>query len=280
MAFEGTENKEFIRDYYTGKVNLKIASINPTAQEKVDILGWSKKPETEPVYTGERDGVQTARVEVNFLGKEGEKFSHSFFVENKEVVSKAGDKVQHVNVFGQFSYLPLDGSIPENLSWFSTEGLRKSFKGEEELVSMLMAWKDTRKGQKFSFSNFSDMFKGNFSEVKSLTSNNSVGTFTGVKQTFGDDGVVKYTQVLYPKLFVKQYTKAEDSPNKTGGTYKGWVNAFTEAIEGTRNAGGQLNVNYGEKPYTFTKVELAKLSWLQGDNAGTSTTATKAEPAF
>ena len=280
MIVEGNEGKEYIKEFYTGKVNCKVLVINPTSQEKVDKLGWNKKPETEPLYTGERDGVQTARIEVNLVDKEGVRFSHSFFVENKDVVSKDGIKTQMCNVFGQFAYLPNTGEIPENMQWYSVDGIRKAFKGEEEVVSFLMNLVDTRKGQKFQFSAFDKMFKENFNEVKGISSKNSVGVFTGVKQTFGDDGVVKYTQVIYPKLFVKQYTKPEDSPNGKGGVYKGYVNMFTEAIEGTRNAGGQLNVNYGTPPWTFTKVEPSKLAWLQGDNAAVSTEQKKEEPAF
>lgn len=280
MIAEGNEGTEFSKDYYIGKTNAKLLVINPTAQEKVDILGWSKKPETEPNYLGERDGVKTSRIEVNVTTKEGVKFSHSFFLENRNVVSKDGEKTQFVNVYGQFAYLPNTGEIPSNMSWFDTTDLRKSYKGEEELLSFLMNLKDTRRGQKFVFSNFAAMFEGNFSEIKSLTSNNSVGIFTGVKQSFGDDGTAKYTQVIYPKLFVKQYTKQEDSPNGKGGVYKGYSTLFTEAIEATRNAGGQLNVYYGIAPYTFTKVDdVAKLPWLAGDNA--ATTGQKAEvPAF
>lgn len=276
--FEGNENKNQERDYYTGKTNAKVLVIAPTLAEKKAKLGWTK--EEEPNYLAERDGNKTARVEIWLETKEGVRFTHSFFIEQKEVVSKSGEKKQFVNNYGQFSYLSLDGVIPENMQWYNTEGIRESFKGEEELTQFLMAWKDTRKGQKFSFSNFAAMFNGDFSEIKSLTSNNVVGVFTGIKQTFGDDGVAKYSQVIYPKLFVKQYTKAENTPNSNGGTYKGYVELFTTALEGTRNAGGHLNVVYGTAPYTFTKVEdVTKLPWLTGDNA--ATTGQKVEvPAF
>lgn len=267
--FEGNENKEQERVYHTGKTNAKVVGINLTAKEKQEKLGYKK--DEEPNYLGERDGVKSARIEVNLETKEGVRLTHSFFLENKHVVTKDGTKTQHVNVYGQFAYLPNDGSIPENMSWFNTEGLRKSYKGEEDLLSFLMALKDTRKGQKFSFSNFAAMFSGDFSEVKSITSNNSVGVFTGIKQTFGDDGAAKYSQVIYPKLFVKQYTKADDTPNGKGGVYKGYVNQFTEALEGTRNAGGALNIQFGTSPYTFTKVDdVTKLPWLTGDNAVTT----------
>lgn len=269
MIAEGNENKEFIKEFYTGKTNVRILTFNPTAAEKIGILGWTKAEETK--YIAERDGISTARITVYLETKEGVKFDHSFFIENKKVVTKDGTKTQHVNVYGQFAYLPNDGVIPDNMQWYNTEGLRESFKGEEELTQFLMAWKDTRKGQKFSFSNFAAMFNGDFSEIKSLTSNNVVGVFTGIKQTFGDDGVAKYSQVIYPKLFVKQYTKAENTPNSNGGTYKGYVELFTTALEGTRNAGGALNIQFGIAPYTFTKVEdPSKLPWLTGDNAATA----------
>lgn len=271
MIVEGTEGTEFSKDYYIGKTNVRLVVINPTAQEKVDLLGWNKKPETEPNYLGERDGAKTVRIEANIVTKEGVRFSHSFFIENKEVVSKDGTKTQMCNNYGQFAYLPNTGELPENMSWFNIEGLRKSFKGEEEMVNFLTNLKDVRKNQKFYFENFSAMFNGDFSEVKSITSKNAVGILTGVKQTFGDDGTAKYTQVVYPKVFVKQYTKQEDSPNGKGGVYKGYSTLFTEALEGTRNAGGHLNVVYGTAPYTFTKIEdVTKLPWLTGDNAVTT----------
>ena len=278
MAFEGNENITQERSYYTGKTNVRVVGINLNAAEKKAKLGYTK--DEEPNYLGERDGIKTSRIEVNLETKDGVRLTHSFFVEKKKVVTKDGMKTQHVNVYGQFAYIPNDGVIPENMQWYNTEGLRESFKGEEELTQFLMAWKDTRKGQKFSFSNFAAMFEGNFSEIKSLTSNNVVGVFTGIKQTFGDDGVAKYEQVIYPKLFVKQYTKAEGSPNPNGGTYKGYVELFTTALEGTRNAGGHLNIQYGAAPYTFTKVaDVTKLPWLAGDNA--ATTGQKVEqPAF
>lgn len=271
MAFEGTEQQEFSRDYFTGKSNVKVVGINLTAKEKQEKLGYTK--DEEPNYNSERDGVSSARIEFNLETKDGVKFTQSFFVEDKHVVSKDETKTQMVNEYGQTAYLPNDGSIPENMSWYSTAGLRKAYKGEEQLLQFLTTWRDVRKGQKFYFSNFAAMFKGDFSEVRSITSNNSIGLFFGVKQTFGDDGKAKYSQVIYPKLFVKQYTKAEDAPNPKGGVYKGWINQFTEAIEATRNAGGSLNINYGETPYSFTKVaDPSKLSWLTGDNTATSNT--------
>lgn len=280
MIIEGNEGTEFVKDFYTGKANVKLLVINPTAQEKVDILGWSKKPETEPIYTGERDGVKTARIEINVETKEGVRFQHSFFVEKSPVVTKDGEKTQFVNEFGGFAYLPNDGSIPDNMSWYDTNNIRKAFKGEEQMVDFLKKWKDVRKGQKLAFSNFEAMFDGNFSEIKSLTSKNAIGIWVGIKQTFTDSGEAKYTQVIYPKYFVAQYVSGEDKPNPKGGVYKGWINGFTEALEGTRNAGGHLNVVYGTAPYTFTKVENpSKLPWLTGDNAATTDKKVEA-PAF
>lgn len=278
MIVEGTEGTEFSKDYYIGKTNVRLVVINPTAQEKVDLLGWNKKPETEPNYLGERDGAKTVRIEANIVTKEGVRFSHSFFIENKEVVSKDGTKTQMCNNYGQFAYLPNTGELPENMSWFNIEGLRKSFKGEEEMVNFLTNLKDVRKNQKFYFENFSAMFNGDFSEVKSITSKNAVGILTGVKQTFGDDGTAKYTQVVYPKVFVKQYTKQEDSPNGKGGVYKGYSTLFTEALEGTRNAGGHLNIFYGNSPFLFQKVTPETLPFLKGDNEVPTTV--KSEAAF
>jgi hypothetical protein len=290
MIIEGNEQKEFTKEYYTGRTLVKIISINPTATEKIGKLGW-KKVETEPNYVSERDGIPSARVEVHGETKTGERFTHSFFLEEKDVVSKDGSKSQYINGYGQTAWLTPEQALETGNTItitgakgdyvYPTLNMRKAYKGEEELLGMLTKWLDVKKGKKFQFSNFEAIFKGNFSELKSIVSNNNVGWFLGIKQTFGDDGQAKYTQVVYPKLFTLGYASAQDKPNlNNGGVYKGYVNQFADTISATKAAGSQLNVEYGNQPYTFTKVaDVTKLPWLAGDKA--ATTEKKVEqPAF
>lgn len=290
MIIEGNEQKEFTKEYYIGHTLVKIISINPTATEKIEKLGW-KKVETEPNYISERDGIPTSRVEVHGETKTGEKFTHSFFLEKKDVVSKDGSKTQYVNGYGQTAWLTTEQAAETgtNITIVGAKGeyvyhtlnMRKAYKGEEELLGMLLRWLDIKQGKKFQFSNFESIFKGDFSELKSIVSNNNVGWFLGVKQTFGDDGQAKYSQVVYPKLFTLGYASAQDKPNpKNGGVYKGYVNQFTDTVSAAKAAGSQLNVFYGNSPYTFTKVDdVTKLPWLTGDNAATEGKKTEV-PAF
>ena len=277
----GNESGEFVKEFYTGKTNAKVVVTNPTMAEKLTVLGYTKV-DKEPTYTAEKDGVKTARIEFHLETKDGQKLTHSFFVENATVVSKDGNKTQYVNSYGQFAYLPNDGVVPENMAWYPLDGKRAAFKGEEDLMNFLIAWKNVKKGENFQFANFAKMFTGDFTEVKSLTSANSVGLFAGVKKGFDGEGVVKFSQVVYPKLFVRGFVSAEDKPNPKGKPFKGWVNAFTESLESLRANGGQLSTNYGTSPYVFTKVEPTTLSWLTGDGEATATTTEAAvtKPAF
>ncbi len=225
---QSSEDEGSVRKLHTGMEKFKITGVNPTKDE-LSVIGINV--DSEPVYTGMNDqSVRYARITFfvdNYADERGEghpviKTNHSFYIYDRVKVSSNG-KVQVINDYGQSSWLTKEelasGSIPENMRWLNTKGIRESYEGEGMLVDFLRAFFnvssiDTARkngdvsGAEAFIENPQALFAGDFSEMKNgvMGVDNKVKILLGVK----DAGEGKFYQTTYNRnsvrVFMEDYT--------------------------------------------------------------------------
>ena len=257
MAFSSKDaGSGSARKLFTGLVNVNVVSVNPNATEKVSIYGG--EPREEPVYTGKsNDGDNQIRIDFHLDsdvdGKNPEtriKTTVGFYVVDAHRLSATG-KWQVTNKFGQFAWVEEDdikkGTTP--YSWFSTIGMRRAYKGEEELIGFIKSLANVPNlkqdmsnvaDAEATFENIPNFFKGDVSEVKDVVSstNNKVKVLLGVKTA--DDG--KMYQAVYNRKFERSYSKTAEYMEK--------------AIVESKENGAFANVEFGRAPYEFQEFNL------------------------
>lgn len=208
----------FASKVYTGIENFRVVSVCPNHEELKKLFGDKAKEDT---YTLKNDkGVDQVKIVLHLdnEAEEGEpsiKTRLTFFVTKEERLSQTGKK-QFINLYGENAWLPLDGSIPESMSWFNTEGSRPAFNGEDIFISFirnLLNLPSLKKADKpgdaasqFSEAEWNAVFNGNFSIIKSaiMSSPNKIGLLLGAKTV--DDG--KIYQDIYNRSTLRQWSKA------------------------------------------------------------------------
>jgi hypothetical protein len=209
---DSNENVTGGRKLYTGATFVKVVAINPTVQEMHAQLGFEEPKAPTPYVDKDDTGNDRIRIDVwvkndDILQKE------AFFIARKDVTSSSG-KVQFVNNYAQFCYAdPQEGPQYE---WFSKEGLRKAYNGEEQFIEFVRAWvnhKGGKKGEQLYFDNWNALFTGNFNELKQLVSltndpskpaPNMVGVLMGVRKV-DVEGTERMYQSMYRRKFVRTY---------------------------------------------------------------------------
>jgi hypothetical protein len=256
MAFaKGQESKETVFKRYIGVAPVSILALNPTRDQMMEILGSA--PEEEPVYVGEtdRNGEKITQVRLTFLVKtEAAKCNGieaimplTLFIANAWDVTNDGQKVFMVNKYGENACIPIEdaekGVLPDNIAqWFSTEGMRKAYRGERALVDMLKrflvipnrTYQDRKSGARVQIKNLEDAealltkipdyFKGDVSEIKEIIAsqpNNKIKVAVGVRTT--DDN--RQYQDIFTRLIlgyrVNDFSKldAEIKNAQSNGAY-------------------------------------------------------------
>lgn len=210
-----------VKKLYTGVENFRVVAVNPTHEELKAIYGDNAK---EPTYVTTNDDGDT-QVLLNFfldnIAEEGEdsiKTNLSFYVVKTNRVSSKGT-VEVINDYGTSAWMNPDMTVPANMSWYNTEGMRKAYKGEPALIEMLKnllnlpslkaateAGNPANAKASLSDSDWNTIFNGNFSVFQSLikSTENKIGVLLGVKTV--DDG--KMYQATYNRKTLRQYTKA------------------------------------------------------------------------
>lgn len=221
----------------TGAHTASVVAINPSVEELKTI--YDKEDVREPVYTGtDNNDNPNVRIDV-FVKPTGTDTTQKFalFVSDAEVVTKDGNKKQYTNEHGQFGYFPVppEGQpvvIPENQAkFFSNEGLRVAYQGEEKLVSFIQAWanlKTGKDGDNVTF-DYSKLFAGDFSQLQEVLKAcnqgepNTVGVMFGVRLVPQDDGSTKRYQDVYTKFFCRPYDNlAQKFSEQLNDPYGAW----------------------------------------------------------
>jgi hypothetical protein len=200
-----------------GIMTVNVIAINPTLKEKEEILGhtidWDNDKEMD--YTGEsNDGNSYTRLDF-WVKKEGEEFTTPivFFVEDKEVQSKSGEKFQFINNIGNCSWAESDMDLKP---WFTTREFRNAKSGEENLYKLLRTWLgklDFSKEDTELSLDFKKLLKGDVSSLKEQVGGElcvpfciltTVSTKTRENKDTGEEEIVQYQRV-YTKSFLPFY---------------------------------------------------------------------------
>jgi hypothetical protein len=199
--------KEFIP--FVGPVVSVVQGINPTLAE-LTALGYNFQ--NEPEYLSEAEGVTKVRVDIFLKAVIGDwKSKVTFFIENKLVVNKAGDKQEYINKFGQNSW----GTSVEECSartsksghsFFEADGARQAYSGESTFYEFLKTWANVEVGKdECSLEDIKALFKGNFKELQSLVkalSGNSLWVMAIVNEKDS-----KYYQGVHNRYFGRATSK-------------------------------------------------------------------------
>lgn len=216
----------FSGELYVGFAESLVTAINPDL-EKLAELGYSVDDKEEPEYTKEKEGVQTARIDIYFKEvKTGHRFKKAFFLENEDLVQVPKDdwdqekidafvpKTQWINQVGDTQWVVDEKDLPQRFTHFTKKNkdtkevevygdkeYRIAKKGEGDLMAFVRKWLDFNYFQ-VSTNIFLDMkkiFNGNFKELQEQVGT-EVATSTvellGVR-TVDKDGELNQYQSVY-----------------------------------------------------------------------------------
>lgn len=202
----------------TGANFVYVKAIAPTVEEMKNVLSFEEPKAPKESVDTDAEGNTRVRIDLWLSNLENDfLYRESFFITKKPVESKTG-KFQYVNNSAQFCYA--DATEGPTYEWYSKDGMRKAFDGEEQFMNFIRVWvnhKGGKNGEQLYFDNWDAIFTGNFGEIKGILKMtndgepNCVGMLFGVKTT--DDG--KQYQASYRKLYVRPYQNAASEFQKS-----------------------------------------------------------------
>jgi len=201
---EKQEENNF-KQLVTGYQEVEPVAFNPTKEQLIKLLEVSEENEDkfkEPEYTGEKDGIRTARVELYVKSvKSGKVDKMNFFLKEEPNVSKSGatwyinqlgdtqvtdDTSKLFDNFTQFTNVTawnlngtvtekyVQGAKPESIEVLGNKKYRAAYVGEAELVNFLKIWingLDLRDPETDVLLDMKKIFNGNFKELQGLIGN-------------------------------------------------------------------------------------------------------------
>jgi hypothetical protein len=187
---------------YTGIASVSIVAVNPTLAELAK-LGVNLK--TEPVYTNVQIGDNVYNKLIFWMHNATHDFTTKLEIlcKPEHRIAKSG-KFLYINKSGQTVFCDQDPS--EQYDWYSDEGVRKAFTGEDVLTDFVKAWANTPSGGDCTLDTIEEVMKGNVTELTALVDtlkNNKLRVLLGVK-----DG--KYQEV-YKKNFGRFKPQRDDT---------------------------------------------------------------------
>jgi hypothetical protein len=227
---------------YIGLASCKVLAVNPDAKKLEEIYG---REMPVPDYSGEKDGVKWARVDV-ILNTDPDANNDidtiakaTFFLRNEPAINREGTRQQVIDVYGNTTYGDID-DVKEKKPLLTSNGnpakigpvYRPTYNGEADLVAFLKAflvvpdaftfpngkWELGPKADegKFGLDNIKDYFNGNVKEVKdaiALQPNNKVKMLFGVR-TNPDDNKQYQDVCTRGDLILPNYSNALDRLEK------------------------------------------------------------------
>lgn len=223
MAIKTNASSEkFFQDIklYTGPSTMRVVGICPTLGE-LQAIGF--KFDKEVIYIGEKEGVNTVRIDVVFKSTIDENFKGkaAFFLENKERVNKGGDKKEIINNFGQSTWAASVEEAVEKVGkngnkWFKPNGARVALVGEVQLITFLRDWLNVSPEDESTIDSYDNLFKGNFKELQQyvkMQEKNTIYTLATVKDGKYQQihtGFFARSQFSLPTVMRKLMTYVED----------------------------------------------------------------------
>lgn len=189
----GEKREHLGGELHVGFAESRVIAINPDL-EQLAKLGYNVDDKEEPEYLKDKDGVDTARIDIYFQEvKSGYKFKKAFFLENSDVVQKPKEdwtdeqlaaftpKTQYINQVGLTAWALDEKGLHEGFTKFrkkkkGTEEYEvygdKEFRiaksGEKDLMGFIREWLDFNYFQAATniFLDLKKIFNGNFKELQ------------------------------------------------------------------------------------------------------------------
>lgn len=276
MAFaKGQESTEFEVKRYIGVAPVQILKVNPTKVEIGEVFG--NEPEEAPKYTGTTtiDDKEVKQARIDFIVRTvAEKANNislntrvTFFISDAPQFNRDKSKVQVVNKYGEFAYLPIEDvknkTFPDNMNWYCMDGVRPAYRGEEHLTGFLKdflcvpnrTYTDKKDGARkeikdlseaeAQLGHISDYFNGDISEIRDILSSrpdNLIKLCFGVKTT--DDNK------MYQDVFIR-HTVRNRSTN---------YSKLDSEIQAAKNAGSYPNTEFSVEPLHEYSVQATTFS--------------------
>ena len=286
MAFgKVRKSEEVVTSFkqYIGVAPMRVIAVNPTKEELSEIYGSEVK--YEPTYLSETEvdtpkgKIKVNQLRLDFILKTDpeEKDTKdinfitkvSLFLTDSPRYTRNKDKVEVINVYGESAYLDLNSiknkTLPSNMSWFNTTGMKVALNGEVALTEFLRSylgisfrtfkdnstneWKeiDNVKEAECQLSNAKNLFNSvaELRQALNLAPNNFIKVMIGVKNVEG-----KFYQDVYSRLFLKYGNRSIEAFAKSlaeAREYSAYPNTEFKVVKG-------LEV-YDVEATDFTKIE-------------------------
>ena len=179
MAIQSNASTEEVsgggREFYSGLTNVKVVAVNPTMAElhAIDV-----NVKQEPAYSGSSNDQDWNKVTFWLANADG-KFKLDLFLKNNHKQSQNG-KFFWLNNLGQSTW----STEPPTYDWWKSEGQRKAYDGERELIEFTKAWANVAAGGSVFYDTMADIVNGNVAEIKNLAAalkDNELRVLIGVK---------------------------------------------------------------------------------------------------
>ena len=140
MARKVSKNTNF--NFYTGIAVLKVRKFNFTNEQYLKITGASL-----PYDVTYEENAESRKFPIRVLFElaktnndndgVGQFVQGTVYIKKEKVTNKDNTKTLYTNKKGEYAYLENDGTIAENMAWFSLEGKREAYVGEKDLAELL-----------------------------------------------------------------------------------------------------------------------------------------------
>ena len=190
---------------YTGIAPVKVIAVNPN-QAELEEFGIKLK--SEPNYDLTLSDQEYQKI-VFWVQHEAPDFITRVEILVQDAIrkNKAGDKSMWTNNRGQISWS--EGNPADKYDWYSAEGAREAYVGEDTLIEFIKVWANVSNGGDCYLETINQIFKGDVSELKSLVTDlqdNRLRVLLGVKDGKYQNVYTKHFGRLKPKrddLFIK-----------------------------------------------------------------------------
>lgn len=164
---------------YEGIAPVRVKFINPTQKELEE---WGIKMQVAPKYRNIDLGGGNIKNKLVFWieGVEADfKTRIELMFSPKVRTNKDGTKTQYINALGDTAWSDDKGTLPSNLfTWFSAEGERPAYDGEEKIMDLIKAWANVASGGNCSLDTIDSIVTlDDISELQELAANLSDNVF-------------------------------------------------------------------------------------------------------
>ncbi|MDR0912129.1 MAG: hypothetical protein LBM96_05965 [Methanobrevibacter sp.] len=254
VKIKQSAEKEFELKNYAGIATVKILALNPNAEELSKIFPNKDNSEKKenPIYfkTIEKDDKKIEQVRLDFYYQTVKEDNNDIEITSKITLflnkeyryNKDKTKIEVINNYGETTWIEPEAlksnEFPDNLSWFSKDGVRPAYIGEPQLINLLKCLfnipnkqsVDDKSEAECYLEKTVNLFKGNYKEITSLLKefpNNKfkvmIGSKITEKGTFLDTynrNFIKYQIAKYDKFY--KTIQDEQSSGAYKDTIFGW----------------------------------------------------------